>query len=90
MVGRRGLVLELLGGLGPWNTGENWETVSDPKDQSAVDGGDGTARVKLNKAAEAAVTAAAVRTASNPNATPRVVRSSAPAQAPVSSTKTTR
>ena len=45
----------------------NLKTVNDLDDQSAVDGGDGTATMKLSKAEEAAVTAAADRTASNPN-----------------------
>jgi Mn-containing catalase len=55
---------------GPWNSGENWEAVSALEDQSAVEGGDGTATVKLIKAEEAAMTAAAVRTASDPNSDP--------------------
>ena len=32
---------------GPWNSGENWEVVSDRDQQAAVDGGDGLASVKL-------------------------------------------
>jgi Mn-containing catalase len=32
---------------GPWNSGENWEVVSDREQQAAVDGGDGLASVKL-------------------------------------------
>ena len=55
---------------GPWNTGEIWETVNDFADQSAVDGGDGTASVKLSKAEEAVVAAAADRTASDPTGDP--------------------
>lgn len=32
---------------GPWNKGEQWEFVAEAAQQSAVDGGDGTASVKL-------------------------------------------
>ena len=32
---------------GPWNSGGDWEFVSDRDAQCAVDGGDGTASVKL-------------------------------------------
>lgn len=34
---------------GPWNSGPLWEVVSDRDEQCAVDGGDGTASVKLSK-----------------------------------------
>lgn len=55
---------------GPWNSGENWEVVSDRDDQAAVDGGDGTATVKL--AAKDAKTLAqlAARTESAPDVDP--------------------
>jgi Mn-containing catalase len=33
---------------GPWNSGENWEVVSDREEQVAVDGGDGLATVGLS------------------------------------------
>jgi Mn-containing catalase len=56
--------------LGPWNSGEAWETVNEFADQVAVDGGDGTATVKLSKAEEALVAVAADRTASDPNGDP--------------------
>ncbi|MBV9947667.1 MAG: manganese catalase family protein [Myxococcales bacterium] len=36
-------------GRGPWNEGEQWEYVDDRKDQSAVDGGDGSATVQMSK-----------------------------------------
>ena len=55
---------------GPWNEGEQWEFVDDPDLQSAVDGGDGTASVDLDKADRAAVAAFAERTASNPASNP--------------------
>ena len=50
---------------GPWNTGPLWENVSERKQQSAVDGGDGTAIVKPSRQDEQALAAAASRTASN-------------------------
>jgi Mn-containing catalase len=55
---------------GPWNTGVIWETVNDREEQAAVDGGDGTAIVKLSKQDEQAVAAAAARTASDPTSDP--------------------
>jgi Mn-containing catalase len=55
---------------GPWNTGEKWETVSERQEQSAVDGGDGTAMVKLSGTDERTLAAAAARTASNPDSDP--------------------
>jgi Mn-containing catalase len=55
---------------GPWNTGEQWEVVSDREKQSAVDGGDGTATARLSKADEQTLAAVASRTASNPNSDP--------------------
>ena len=50
---------------GPWNTGPLWENVSEREQQSAVDGGDGTASAKLLGQDEQALAAAASRTASN-------------------------
>ncbi len=38
---------------GPWNEGEQWEFVDDREKQMAVDGGDGTASVKLTRADKA-------------------------------------
>jgi Mn-containing catalase len=55
---------------GPWNTGPAWETVNNLEEQSAVDGGGGTATATLSKAEEALVAAAADRTASHPNGDP--------------------
>jgi Mn-containing catalase len=48
---------------GPWNSGDAWEIVSGRDEQGAVDGGDGTATVKLAKKAAQAVTKAAHRLA---------------------------
>jgi Mn-containing catalase len=53
---------------GPWNQGEQWEFVSDG--EGAVDGGDGSATVKLSKADARLVDAAATRLASKPDGDP--------------------
>jgi Mn-containing catalase len=50
---------------GPWNKGEQWEFVSEREDQQAVDGGDGTASVKLSAKDRKLVEAMAARGASN-------------------------
>jgi Mn-containing catalase len=55
---------------GPWNTGPLWENVSEREEQTAVDGGDGTAIVKLRRQDEQALAAAASRTASDPTSDP--------------------
>jgi Mn-containing catalase len=55
---------------GSWNQGEQWQFVSDPKEQVAVDGGDGDASVKLQADELEAVEQNAVRTASDPDADP--------------------
>ncbi len=34
---------------GPWNSGDNWRVISDPAEQQAVDGGDGTATLATDK-----------------------------------------
>jgi len=55
---------------GSWNQGDQWQFVSDPDEQVAVDGGSGEASVELDSDdAELAVQLAA-RTASDPNANP--------------------
>ncbi len=51
---------------GPWNSGEQWETVSDREDQAAVDGGDGDASVGLSRVEREAVAAMTQRTMSRP------------------------
>lgn len=53
---------------GPWNSGEQWKFVSD--DLTAVDGGDGTASVKLDRAEKTALEHVAARTMSNPDSDP--------------------
>lgn len=55
---------------GPWNSGENWEVVSDREAQAAVDGGDGTASVKLKKADNDVLANLAARTLSDPSVDP--------------------
>lgn len=55
---------------GPWNSGPQWEVVSDREAQSAVDGGDGTAAVVLSEVQQAALDAMAARTLSDPDADP--------------------
>jgi Mn-containing catalase len=54
--------------LGPWNEGPEWERVDDP--QPAVDGGDGVARVNLDKADLKVLQAVASRTASDTSLDP--------------------
>jgi Mn-containing catalase len=51
---------------GPWNEGEQWETVDERDAQMAVDGGDGTASVGLSDTELATVSAFAERTQSDP------------------------
>jgi len=55
---------------GPWNTGPQWEVVSDRKQQAAVDGGEGEAMVDLSKTEAAALKAMVARTASRPDVDP--------------------
>ena len=55
---------------GPWNEGEIWERVDEREAQSAVDGGDGQAVVKLKAAETKAIKALAERTASDPKSDP--------------------
>lgn len=55
---------------GPWNEGEQWEAVDDRDHQSAVDGGDGTASVRLADLEESSVDAFAIRTQSDPTSNP--------------------
>ena len=50
---------------GPWNTGAQWETVSDR--EPAVDGGDGMASVELTGSQHIALEAMSLRTASRPD-----------------------
>lgn len=55
---------------GPWNSGPGWKVVSDRADQSAVDGSDGQAAVKMTEAQAETVRTFAMRTASNPQSDP--------------------
>lgn len=55
---------------GPWNQGEAWEFVSEPADLIAVDGGDGSATVKLPAKDVRVVNKMAQRTASRPDVDP--------------------
>lgn len=55
---------------GPWNEGEQWKFVEDREAQMAVDGGEGSASVKMAAKDSKAVKAAAARAASNPALNP--------------------
>jgi Mn-containing catalase len=55
---------------GPWNSGENWEVVSDREQQAAVDGGDGLASVKLASKDAKVLGKLAERTQSDPATDP--------------------
>ncbi|MFO1058376.1 MAG: manganese catalase family protein [Dongiaceae bacterium] len=55
---------------GPWNSGAQWETVSDRAEQAAVDGGDGTASVMLDRDEEQLLQENAARTASRTDVDP--------------------
>ena len=48
----------------PWNSGGQWEVVSDRKRQAAVEGGDGQATVKLSRQEKQLLTNTAARTES--------------------------
>jgi Mn-containing catalase len=55
---------------GPWNQGEQWEFVEDRNKQAAVDGGDGSASVKLSRKDMAIAKKVAARTMSDPASDP--------------------
>jgi Mn-containing catalase len=55
---------------GPWNSGENWERVTERDAQAAVDGGDGTASVKMANADMKTLATMAERTMSDPEFDP--------------------
>ncbi|GAA0644624.1 manganese catalase family protein [Sphingomonas ursincola] len=55
---------------GPWNSGDKWERIDDVEAHGPVDGGDGTAEVKLPKDQLGSVKALAERTASDPGIDP--------------------
>jgi Mn-containing catalase len=55
---------------GPWNSGEQWQHVSNRDEQAAVDGGDGSAGVKLPAQDKKLMEQAAARTASRTDVDP--------------------
>ena len=55
---------------GSWNSGDQWEHVSNRDEQAAVDGGDGSASVELPKRDEALLAKIADRTASRTDVDP--------------------
>lgn len=56
---------------GPWNSGEQWNVVSSREEQSALDGGDGGAKVEgLTPSQAEALAALSARTASDPSSDP--------------------
>ena len=55
---------------GPWNSGEQWEVVSDRTAQAAVDGGDGLPTTHLSAEEKKVVTQLAARTKSATNMNP--------------------
>ncbi|HEY0333658.1 MAG TPA: manganese catalase family protein [Stenotrophomonas sp.] len=52
---------------GPWNQGEQWESISDRDAQAAVDGQDGSVSVQLNAVQAEAMAAMTARTQSAPD-----------------------
>jgi len=55
---------------GPWNTGPQWEVVKDRAQQAAVDGGDGSASVKVSTSEDELLNQMSARTMSRPDADP--------------------
>lgn len=55
---------------GPWNSGDNWQVVSDREAQAAVDGGDGAASVRMKKPDVDVLADLATRTKSDPSVDP--------------------
>lgn len=55
---------------GPWNSGDQWTRIDDVEGNLPVDGGDGTATVKLNASDKKASVAAAERLASDTDINP--------------------
>ncbi|MBA3527190.1 MAG: manganese catalase family protein [Sphingomonas sp.] len=56
---------------GPWNSGDQWDRIDDLDKAAAMDGGDGTAAVKLDKATKTVADNLATRTASDTGADPQ-------------------
>jgi manganese catalase len=55
---------------GPWNQGEQWDFIEDRNKQAAVDGGDGSASVKLSRKNMSTAKKVAARTMSDPASDP--------------------
>jgi Mn-containing catalase len=55
---------------GPWNTGDQWKKLDDIEANLPLDGGDGTASVKLSRVDQKVVAALAKRTQSDPTSNP--------------------
>ena len=55
---------------GPWNSGDQWDFVTDPQDLAAVDGGDGEPMVTVSAEEKELLDQAAMRSRSNPNVDP--------------------
>jgi Mn-containing catalase len=55
---------------GPWNSGPLWDRIDDLEQTMPIDGGDGTASVKLDASDMAAVTRTMTRTQSDPSSNP--------------------
>lgn len=71
---------------GSWNSGPEWDVVSDRDAQMAVDGGDGDASVKVTQDESDALSQMATRTASDPNADPMTGAELGMGQMPIGST----
>src|SRR4051794_16857125 len=67
---------------GPWNQGEQWEFIEDREQQAAVDGGDGSASVKLSRKDQVLEKNMIERTMSDPTSDPTTVRISGQVPAP--------
>ncbi|MGI9107836.1 MAG: manganese catalase family protein [Pyrinomonadaceae bacterium] len=74
---------------GPWNEGEQWEYVDKREAQGAVDGGDGTATVKITKQEETLLKTAAARTSSSVDVDPTTGADLGARAGAAGSTKTT-
>jgi Mn-containing catalase len=55
---------------GPWNSGDQWDRIDDIEGSIPMDGGDGKAAVKLDKASAAVVAKLVKRTESDPTSDP--------------------
>jgi Mn-containing catalase len=55
---------------GPWNSGDQWEFVTEPERLAAVDGGDGEPMVTVSQKEKELLDQSMLRSASNPNVDP--------------------